>query len=103
MGRKDSKLDRNTLFAAQRHFLEKILDHKGLRNRKVTVPDDNGKPIVFEFELDLDGVRPFATLMRIADDDWGAFKTKEVMYGNAEDGNPKWLKVSLEVDLRGAE
>ena len=92
--------ERNRLFEAQRHFLEKILDHRGLRNRRVTVPDDNGRPIVFGFEVNLDEGSPFSTIISITEGDWGAFKVKDTSYGNPEDGNMRWLKVSLMVDLR---
>ena len=95
--------ERNRLFEAQRHFLEKILDYRGLRNRRVTVPDDNGKPIVFGFEVNLDAGRPFAAIISITESDWGAFEVKDASYGNPEDGNMRWLKVSLEVDLRSDE
>lgn len=95
--------ERNRLFEAQRHFLEKMFDHMGLRNRRVTVPDDNGKPIVFEFEVNLDEGRPFAPIISITEGDWGAFEVKDASYGDPEDGNMRWLKVSLEVDLRGDE
>lgn len=95
--------ERNRMFEAQRHFLEKMFDHRGLRNRRVTVPDDNGKPIVFEFEVNLDEGRPFATIIDITGGDWGSFEVKDASYGDPEDGNMRWLKVSLEVDLRGDE
>lgn len=95
--------ERNRLFEAQRHFLEKMFDHRGLRNRRVTVPDDNGKPIVFEFEVNLDEGRPFATIISITEGDWGSFEVKDASYGDSEDGNMRWLKVSLMVDLRGEE
>lgn len=95
--------ERNRLFEAQRHFLEKMFEHEGLRNLKVTVPDDNSKPIVFEFEVNLDEGRPFAPIISITEGDWGAFEVKDASYGDPEDGNMRWLKVSLEVDLRGDE
>ena len=95
--------ERNRLFEAQRHFLEKILDYRGLRNRRVTVPDDNGKPIVFGFEVNLDAGSPFAAIISITESDWGAFEVKDASYGNPEDGDIRWLKVSLEVDLRSDE
>lgn len=93
--------ERNRLFEAQRHFLEKILDYRGLRNRRVTVPDDNGKPIVFGFEVNLDAGSPFSTIISITESDWGAFEVKDASYGDPADGNMRWLKVSLTVGLRG--
>ena len=93
--------DINRLFAAQRHFLEKMFEHEGLRNLKVTVPDDSGKPIVFGFEVNLDEGRPFATIISITEGDWGSFEVKDASYGDPEDGNMRWLKVSLAIGLRG--
>ena len=93
--------ERNRLFEAQRHFLEKMFDHRGLRNRRVTVPDDNGKPVMFWFEVNLDEGSPFSTIIGVTEGDWGSFEVKDVSYGDPEDGNMRWLKVSLAIGLRG--
>ena len=94
--------ERNRLFAAQRHFLERLFDSSGIRGREVRVeaPNDGG-PILFKCKVSLRD-NPHTAVSCIADADWGDFDVKAVRIREADEHDLAWLDVTCIVDLRDA-
>ena len=94
--------ERNRLFEAQRHFLERLFDSPDIRGHKVKVevPNDGG-PILFKCEVSLRN-NPHKTISHIADSYWGDFDVKAVRIRESDEHDLIWLDVTFVVDLRDA-